>query len=302
MRLQLAQGQAQAQAQGQGQGVGVAIGVLSAGSLSAAALSATYAGASEAFEVAALLGDADGAFNLARMYEWRQVTRSMAVTESSGDSGNGSDEGGGGGVGGRHGHGHLHRVAASTAEAAKEAAHGSWVDAATYWHGVALDGYTRLRDTERVVVGRYHYAKLCANPNPTPTPNPLTHQHASSPNFLAPCHSLLQRGGVGDCALGCLHWMRAAHAADADSAWSLSEILYGRSDDGTHSGAHRFPCGRDDTEAARYLAVAAQLGHPAAIAAVQTAKSSGQELDSMPFMVRLSRSAHAAAAAASDLL
>jgi len=269
----LAQGQAQAQAQGQGQGVGVAIGVLSAGSLSAAALSATYAGASEAFEVAALLGDADGAFNLARMYEWRQVTRSMAVTESSGDSGNGSDEGGGGGVGGRHGHGHLHRVAASTAEAAKEAAHGSWVDAATYWHGVALDGYTRLRDTERVVVGRYHYAKL-----------------------------LLQRGGVGDCALGCLHWMRAAHAADADSAWSLSEILYGRSDDGTHTGAHRFPCGRDDTEAARYLAVAAQLGHPAAIAAVQTAKSSGQELDSMPFMVRLSRSAHAAAAAASDLL
>ena len=96
---------------------------------------------SDAFEMAAQAGDADGAFNLGRMYEWRQVTRAVAVSESSGEGEGGS---GGGAVGGRHRH--LLRVAASTSEDAKEAAQAEWVDAATHWHGVALDGYNRLGD------------------------------------------------------------------------------------------------------------------------------------------------------------
>ena len=222
------------------------LGVLRLTGAGATAGAPDYAGASAAFEAGAHAGDADAAYNLGRMFEWRQAktARMVETAQSSGaQSGEGqpaaptsdsAEEGAktppqkpsldGAPPTPPHAQAEhsqenaMLRIHATSEEDAKTRAEDEWRREALHWYAVAVD-------RGGVPPARFHLARL-----------------------------LLERNHPGDAALACDHFHRASEDGDVDSQWMLALMLR----DGRG-------CDRDAKAAARWLTTAAEAGHPAAM-------------------------------------
>ena len=223
----------------------------------------SYERAADAFETASGLGDAEAAYNLGRMYEWRQTkgtpvpkpadatgdgagaekpeTSEGAASESAaedeavaaevdalGGSARPNDGEPGGGSDPKAGNAarekRIHSVEAPTAELAA-------VRAAAEWREQSLRLY-RLAAERGLAIAHPAAARL-----------------------------LLLRAHTGDAQAACAHYMAAAAAHDADSQWELAGLLR----DGVG-------CERDSEAAERWFAAAADNGHPAALARAREAE------------------------------
>ena len=239
------------------------LGVLRLTGVSAADGEADYAGAALAFERAAEDGDADGAFNLGRMYEMRQVkgpakmaeavstkrddeseeaaagdpiTDAVARKEEGESSAEAADAAelayataAANGAAAAAAKSRAHSVRAVSPEEATALVRSEWRDTALHWYEVAA--------SRGLVVAHAHLARL-----------------------------LLERGRKEDAEAACRHYTAAAEAHDADSMWELVHLL-----------RNGLGCLRDAPAAAQWLAAAAEHGHPGAMTEVGAGSHAAEE-------------------------